>query len=63
MIRWLVIGLLLFGLTTGLRRGWLQVRWALMLHELGVPFVPRPAVQADCTAPAALPSSSASEAR
>jgi len=29
MIRWLVIGLLLFGLTTGVRRGWLQVRWSL----------------------------------
>ena len=63
MIRWLVIVLLLFGLTTGVRRGWLQVRWGLMLHELGVPFVPRPSAQADCASPAAVPVSSARQAR
>jgi hypothetical protein len=63
MIRWLVIGLLLFGLTTGVRRGWLQVRWGLMLHELGVPFVPKPPALADCAAPSSPPASSARAAR
>ena len=58
MIRWLVIGLLLFGLTTGVQRGWLQVRWALMLHELGVPFVAKPEAQDACT-----PAAEASSAR
>lgn len=63
MIRWLVIGLLLFSLTTGVRRGWLQVRWGLMLHELGMPFVPEPAAQAGCPGTPAASVSSASEAR
>lgn len=39
MVRWLLVGLMLFGLGTGLQRGWLQVRWGLMLRDLGVPFV------------------------
>lgn len=63
MIRWLVIGLLLFGLVTGLRRGWLQVRWGLMLHELGLPFVPQPAAQVDCPSIPVPPASSARQAR
>lgn len=49
MVRLLLMGLLLFGLGTGLQRGWLQVRWGLMLKDLGVPFV------ADDPAPACKP--------
>ncbi|MEB3262284.1 MAG: hypothetical protein VKK94_04925 [Cyanobacteriota bacterium] len=59
MIRWLVIGLLLFGITSGAQRGWVQVRWGLMLHELGVPFVAKPPDPANCPSqPAAADSSS-----
>lgn len=63
MIRWLVIGLLLFGITTGSQRGWVQVRWALMLHELGVPFVPRPPEAAHCSSEAGAVDSSSRQAR
>ena len=62
MIRWLVIGLLVFGFSTGVRRGWLQVRWSLMLQELGLPLLPQPSAQSDCVSPAA-PRSSARQAR
>jgi hypothetical protein len=63
MIRWLVIGLLLFGFVTGVRHGWLLVRWELLLHQLGVPFVPRPAPQSDCPSPPKAAVSSARQAR
>ena len=63
MIRWFMIGLMLFGLTTGVRRGWLQVRWGLMLHELGVPFVSAPPPQGECPSIPAAASSSARQAR
>ena len=36
MIRWLLIVGLLLALSTGLRRGWLQLRWDVMLRDLGV---------------------------
>jgi hypothetical protein len=39
MVRWLLVGLLLLGLGTGLQRGWLQVRWGVMLRDLGLPSV------------------------
>ena len=39
MLRWLVIGLLLCGLGTALREGWLEVRWSRMLHDAGLTFI------------------------
>ena len=44
---------MVLGLGTGLRNGWIEVRWGRMLHDLGVPFVsdpgapPCPPAQAD----------------
>ena len=39
MLRWLVIGLLLYGLGTALRQGWLEVQWSRMLHDAGLNFI------------------------
>ena len=39
MLRWLVIGLLLYGLGTALRQGWLEVQWGRMLHDAGLNFI------------------------
>ena len=39
MLRWLVIGLLLYGLGTALRQGWLEVRWSQFLHDAGLTFI------------------------
>ena len=36
MLRWLLLGLLLFGLGTALRRGWLEVQWNQMLDDAGL---------------------------
>jgi len=48
MLRWLLIGILLFGLGTGLRQGWIELRWGRMLQALGVPYVSDPADPPDC---------------
>jgi hypothetical protein len=42
MLRWLLLVGMVFGLITGLRNGWVEVRWGRMLHDLGVPFVDDP---------------------
>ena len=39
MLRWLVIGLLLYGLGTALREGWLEVQWSRFLHDAGLNFI------------------------
>lgn len=39
MLRWLVIGLLLYGLGTALREGWLEVQWSRMLNDAGLTFI------------------------
>ena len=39
MLRWLVIGLLLYGLGTALREGWLEVQWSRFLHDAGLTFI------------------------
>ena len=39
MLRWLVIGLLLYGLGTALRQGWLEVQWSQFLHDAGLTFI------------------------
>ena len=39
MLRWLVIGLLLYGLGTALREGWLEVQWGRLLHDAGLTFI------------------------
>ena len=36
MLRWLLLGLLLFGLGTALRRGWLEVQWNQLLDDAGL---------------------------
>jgi len=35
MLRWLFLGLLLFGIGTGIRDGWLIVKWSQLLHNVG----------------------------
>ena len=51
MLRWLLLGVLLFGMGTGLNRGWLRVDWALMVQELGLPaFLAPPPEPADSPA-------------
>lgn len=37
MLRWLLLGLLLFGLGTGLRRGWLVVDSCRLMQDLHIP--------------------------
>lgn len=39
MIRWLLVGSLLFGLGTGLQRGWIQVNWSALAKDLDMPFL------------------------
>ena len=39
MLRWLVIGLLVYGLGTALREGWLDVQWRRLLHDAGLSFI------------------------
>jgi len=36
MLRWLLIGVLVFGLGTGMRDGWVIVKWPQLLHNLGL---------------------------
>ena len=33
---------------TGLRQGWIELRWGRMLQDLGVPYVSDPADPPDC---------------
>ncbi|WP_320673736.1 4-hydroxythreonine-4-phosphate dehydrogenase [Prochlorococcus sp. MIT 1341] len=35
MLRWLFIGLLLFGFGRGLQNGWIVVKWSQFFHEVG----------------------------
>ena len=39
MIRWLMVGTLLIGLGTGLRRGWISVEWKAISEDLNMPFL------------------------
>ena len=34
-MRWLLIGTMIFGISTGLRDGWLIIKWSQFLHEIG----------------------------
>ena len=36
MLRWLIIGLLFYGITIGLKDGWLTVKWNNLLNEVGL---------------------------
>ena len=51
MLRWLLLGLLIYGLGAGIQRGWVDVHWNRMFYELGMPGVPPPPpeVPADCS--------------
>tara|TARA_Y100001968_G_scaffold285959_1_gene286301 strand:- start:1214 stop:1399 length:186 start_codon:yes stop_codon:yes gene_type:complete len=35
MLRWLLLGFLIYGIGTGMRDGWLIVKWSQLLHEIG----------------------------
>ena len=35
MLRWLLLGLLLYGLGTALRKGWIEVQWQQVLDDAG----------------------------
>ena len=36
MLRWLLLGLLLYGLGTALRKGWIEVQWQRLLEDAGL---------------------------
>ncbi len=38
-MRWFLLGLLLFGLGTGLRNGWFVVHWSQFLCDAGLTFI------------------------
>lgn len=38
MIRWLLLGLLLWGLGTGLQRDWIRLNWTKLGEDLHLPF-------------------------
>ena len=35
MLRWFLLGLLLYGIGFGIHDGWLVVKWSQLLHEVG----------------------------
>ena len=35
MFRWLLIGVLIYGIGTGLKDGWLVVKWSQFFHDAG----------------------------
>ncbi len=35
-MRWLLLGLLLYGLGTAFRKGWLEVQWQRLLDDVGL---------------------------
>ena len=37
MLRLLLLGLLLFGLVTGVSHGWIELRWDRFFRDIGVP--------------------------
>jgi hypothetical protein len=48
MVRWLLLLALLWGMGTGISRGWIELRWGRMLQDLGLPFVADPGSPEDC---------------
>lgn len=36
MLRWLLLGLLLYGLGTALRKGWIEVQWQRLFEDAGL---------------------------
>jgi hypothetical protein len=42
MLRWLLVGSLVFGLGTGLRRGWIEVNWNKLAEDLNAPYLTSP---------------------
>jgi hypothetical protein len=36
MLRWLLLGLLLYGLGTALRTGWIEVQWQRLFEDAGL---------------------------
>jgi hypothetical protein len=49
MLRWLLLVGISLGLVTGMRNGWIELRWDRLLHDAGVPFVPDPDRPPDAT--------------
>tara|TARA_Y100001968_G_C19327320_1_gene702421 strand:+ start:973 stop:1158 length:186 start_codon:yes stop_codon:yes gene_type:complete len=35
MLRLLLLGFLIFGFSTGLKDGWLVIKWSQLLHQVG----------------------------
>jgi hypothetical protein len=42
MLRWLLLAAISWGLVVGVQKGWLELRFDRMLHDLRVPFAPAP---------------------
>ncbi len=40
MLRWLLLAGLGFGLVTGVRNGWVELRWDRVLQDVGLPLLP-----------------------
>tara|TARA_B100001250_G_scaffold392003_1_gene393429 strand:- start:770 stop:961 length:192 start_codon:yes stop_codon:yes gene_type:complete len=39
MLRFILLAFLIFGIGSGLRDGWLIIRWSQLLHNVGFTFV------------------------
>ena len=35
MLRWFLAGLVIYGIGTGFKSGWLVVKWSQLFHEVG----------------------------
>ena len=35
MLRWLLVGTLIYGIGTGLKNEWIVINWSQFLHEVG----------------------------
>tara|TARA_Y100001968_G_C19425840_1_gene754317 strand:+ start:2012 stop:2188 length:177 start_codon:yes stop_codon:yes gene_type:complete len=35
MLRWLLIGFLIYGMGIGMRDGWIVVKWSQLINEIG----------------------------
>jgi hypothetical protein len=42
MLRWVLLAGISLGLVTGVRNGWIELRWDRLLHDAGIPFAHDP---------------------
>jgi len=42
MLRWLIVGSMVFGLGIGFQKGWIKVNWVKMAADTNLPFLADP---------------------